>query len=506
MSQRPSAGIEPAAHPGQIPRANIEYAIVRDDPREWSNGRKVHMVSYSRIWLDLVSVCDIEVHLSLAAIEDIIRDLDGSFESISWTISIHALVTGCFPFLWGAFSEVHGRKAVYLVSIALFVLGSGVAGGAQDINMLIVMRALQAIGGSALLTIGAATLADIYDAGERGSAMGLYYAAPLLGPSLGPIIGGALTSLFSWRMTFYFLAIFGGVAFLGFVFFKDTFRPERSLVYQAALKDVADTRQQNRQPVTVPSYGTGAGSLRAPAVDVHSECQPLIQDSKLRFRDMHLLRPIIEVTKQWNNICIFVASGLVYGGVTYCITYTSVKTFGGEPYNCGPLELGLVLLCFGVGNVFGSLFGGRWSDYVRNSYQVRNGGICEVEDRLNSAKVMMPILPLSLFAYGGLTERRYPLTPIAVAMFIAGFSSSWIYSSILAYIVDANSGRSSSAVPVNSFCRGLMAFVAAEIAIPLQTALGDGGLYSLLAGLMVLEGGLLLLLIAKGKSWRENTS
>lgn len=66
--------------------------------------------------------------------------------------------------------------------------------------------------------------------------MGLYYAVPLLGPSLGPVIGGLLTKGFSWRATFYFLAAFGGVSFCSFLFFPDSYRKERSQIYQAATK------------------------------------------------------------------------------------------------------------------------------------------------------------------------------------------------------------------------------------------------------------------------------
>lgn len=97
----------------------------------------------------------------------------------------------------------------------------------------------------------------------------------------------------------------------------------------------------------------------------------------------------------------------------------------------------------------------------------------------------------------------------------------WIYASTLAYIVDANVGRSSSAVASNSSFRGLSAFVAAEIAVPLQVgslcltdtsfrthrvvqdAIGDGGLYTLWAGLMLLAELMILLVLYKGKQWRE---
>lgn len=79
----------------------------------------------------------------------------------------------------------------------------------------------------------------------------------------------------------------------------------------------------------------------------------------------------------------------------------------------------------------------------------------------------------------------------------------WIYSTTLAYIVDANVGRSGTAVATNSAFRGLSAFVAAEVAVPIQDAIGDGGLYSIWTGLMVFAELLILLVIWKGKYWRE---
>ena len=70
---------------------------------------------------------------------------------------------------------------------------------------------------SAVIALGAATLADIYEPAQRGTMMGIYYSAPLLGPSLGPILGGALTQAFSWRATFWFLAAFVCACFLSFL-------------------------------------------------------------------------------------------------------------------------------------------------------------------------------------------------------------------------------------------------------------------------------------------------
>lgn len=70
--------------------------------------------------------------------------------------------------------------------------------------------------------------------------------------------------------------------------------------------------------------------------------------------------------------------------------------------------------------------------------------------------------------------------------------------------MDANTGRSSSAVATNSLFRGLFGFVAAEVAAPLQNAIGDGGLYTLWAGLLIISELLVVLVLIKGRTWRES--
>lgn len=78
-----------------------------------------------------------------------------------------------------------------------------------------------------------------------------------------------------------------------------------------------------------------------------------------------------------------------------------------------------------------------------------------------------------------------------------------MYACTLAYVVDANPGRSSSAVATNSSFRGTLAFVSTMVAVPLQDAVGDGWLYTGFAGLVVVMELLIVLVLRKGVSWRE---
>ncbi|KAH9891990.1 MFS general substrate transporter [Cubamyces lactineus] len=529
---------------------DIEHAVVVDDPREWSKARKLLVVAtvsaasmiaglganiYNRehaakTSLDLLGC-------TVAAISQIEEQLHASSGEISLSLSLFIAIQGAMPLLWSALSEFWGRKRVYLVSTALCMVGCIVGALSKRIGVLIGMRCIQALGSSAVMSLGAATLADIYEPSQRGTMMGIYYSAPLLGPSLGPILGGVLTEGFNWRATFWFLAIFTGAIFMLFIPFKDTFRRERSLVYQAALKRrlahqsakgseasslsqvtavsrIVSVKDEKSSPTKAAPTKDGIADL-ALERDLEKQKQPLptetdaapLHEVKLSLADVTPIKPIVHVLRRMNNLTILAASGLIFA-FSYSIAYTCSRTLANE-YEYNALQIGLVLLAYGVGSLFGSVLGGRYSDYVFRKLKARNGGVSSAEMRLQSTIVPMFFLPPSVIAYGWVCERHVHVAAICVMLFLSGFFSISIYSSTLAYIVDANTGRSSSAVATNSAFRGLSAFVAAEVAVPLQVrfsnlvAIGDGGLYTLWGGIMILSELLILLVWWKGGAWRE---
>jgi MFS family permease len=130
---------------------------------------------------------------------------------------------------------------------------------------------------------------------------GVYYVAPLLGPSLGPLIGGAVTTAWNWRATFYLLAILGGIALCSFFFFTDTFRQERCLTYQAA-KDRATERALRK----------AERQLASQAGDPEKSFMPVFVDPstvKISILDVNPLSPIWNILRRKNNLFILVATG-----------------------------------------------------------------------------------------------------------------------------------------------------------------------------------------------------
>ncbi|EIW74247.1 MFS general substrate transporter [Coniophora puteana RWD-64-598 SS2] len=505
-------------------KVDIEHVHVEDDPRSWSNTRKNTILV---IISGASMIAGLSANIQNPANAQIESQLHATSQSISLSLSLFILVQGNVPLIWSALSEIKGRKPVYLVSIAIFAVCSAIVAISRSIGLVIGMRVLQGAGSSSVISIGAATLADIYEPHQRGTMMGIYYSAPLLGPSLGPIVGGALTQGLDWRAVFWFLCIWGGIIVFAFAFlFKDTFRKERSPIYQNILKRRVKERKETEAkkarsgdvtPATarpseehVPGVDEKAGrqvptpkdleAHRATSVVVSTE---VMKEVKPSLADVNPIPPYLRVLRRKNNLAILIPSGLLFA-FSFSITYTCARTLA-DTYGYNALTTGLVLLAYGIGSMAGSVLGGRWSDRTLARLKAANGGTSYAEMRLESTKPAMLFFPPAVIGYAWTCQERVHISAVCVMLFLCGFFSIWIYSSTLAYIVDANVGRSSSAVATNSSFRGLFAFVAAEVAVPLQNAIGDGGLYTLWAGLMLFAQGMILLVLYKGRKWREQS-
>ncbi|KAJ7452190.1 vacuolar DHA amino acid exporter [Mycena galericulata] len=507
---------------------DIEHMPVADDPRAWSPFRK-------NVVLLLVSsasmIAGLAANIQNPAIAEMEADLPATASEISLSISLFIALQGIMPLLWSAISEVKGRKLVYVVSIAIFTAGSIVVATSKTITLVIVFRCIQATGSSAVMSIGAATLADIFDPVERGTKMGIYYIAPLLGPSLAPIMGGVLTTGFSWRAPFWFLAAVSGLSCASiFVFLKDTFRKERSLTYQAVLKSRLKARAGSSAASTVTiaekEPKSNDKTLPADLEKQEKEWQPTdTQDAvvlpviKLTMRDVNPIPPLWFVLRRINNLVILFASGLMFA-FNFVVVYTASRTLS-SAYGYNALKVGLVLLSFGLGTLAGSLLGGKWSDMKLAKLKAANGGVSYPEMRLKSTTLGLCLLPPSVLAFGWVSAKHVHVSAMCVFLFLSGLFAIWAYSSTLAYIVDANNGRSSTIVAANSAFRGVFAFVAVEVAVPLQDSVGDGmstarlitpfseyisssgWQYTIWAGLLTLAGLMVWLVVRKGGDWRE---
>ena len=136
------------------------------------------------------------------ALPTIGRDLN-DFESLSWIVTSYLLTSTAVAPLYGKLSDIHGRRAVMLASVGIFMLGSLACALAPTMLTLILGRALQGIGGGGILPVAQAVMADSITPRERGryqAYMGVVWVTSGVG---GPILGGFLAEHFHWSLVFW---------------------------------------------------------------------------------------------------------------------------------------------------------------------------------------------------------------------------------------------------------------------------------------------------------------
>jgi EmrB/QacA subfamily drug resistance transporter len=131
------------------------------------------------------------------------KNFNAPITSVEWIVTIYLLVLSGLLLTFGRLGDIRGHKVIYLFGFGVFIGGSLLSGIAPNINLLIIFRGLQALGAAMLAANSAAILTKNFPAHQRGQALGLQSTMTYLGLTIGPSLGGWLTSFFGWRVVFY---------------------------------------------------------------------------------------------------------------------------------------------------------------------------------------------------------------------------------------------------------------------------------------------------------------
>lgn len=138
-----------------------------------------------------------------SSLPKIITDLGGSQASFTWVVTATLLTTTITTPIWGKLADLTDRKRLIQIALLISVLSSAAAGLSPSVEFLIGFRALQGIGAGGLMALGSILLADIISPRERGRYMGLLGSVMAVGMVGGPLLGGVITDVLTWRWNFF---------------------------------------------------------------------------------------------------------------------------------------------------------------------------------------------------------------------------------------------------------------------------------------------------------------
>jgi len=165
----------------------------------------------------------IDTTIANVALPHIQGSMSAAQDQISWVLTSYIVASAITMPLTGWLAGRFGIKFIFLASVIGFTITSGMCGAAESLPQLVIYRVLQGVFGAGLVPLGQATLLTIYPQEKHGQAMAIFSTGAMMGPILGPTMGGWITDNMNWRWCFYVNLPVGALCALGiFAFIRQT--------------------------------------------------------------------------------------------------------------------------------------------------------------------------------------------------------------------------------------------------------------------------------------------
>ncbi|KAK3998202.1 major facilitator superfamily domain-containing protein [Cladorrhinum sp. PSN332] len=421
---------------------------------------------------------------------------------INLTVTAYMIFQGITPILFGGLTDTLGRRPAYIVSFLFYIPANVGLALADRYRQLLVVRCLQSAGSATIMVLGQAVVADTITSAERGSYVALTALPSVLGPSIGPVIGGAMTARLGWRSIFWMLTISSGVNFvLLLVFLPETCR---KVVGDGSIRPSRAIHRTLWQAVAVsyrrrPSRPQNLESLEKPAYDATNAAFNL-------FSSFILLREI--------ELCLLLlVGGVIFSGV-YAIG-TAVPHQFRETYNFNSLEIGLMYLPMAVGAILATVAVGPGMDWNYRRHAKRLGIVLDKKKKMDlrdfpiekvRLQITLPLLLLSVavvLCWGWITANRADIEEVCALVFAIGFSLVGVNNSVNSLIVDIFPDRSGAALAAYNLAKCIMGALATAVINPMIDRLGFAYAFTVFGGLYLFLVPVVLVVMRNGMGWRE---
>jgi len=413
----------------------------------------------------------------IPCVPEIAKDLNTTGAVVNYTIGAYILVFAVGNLVWAPYASFYGRQPVYLASLPLIFIGGLLSAAARNVFELVIGRSIQGFGASCVLAVGSATISDIYQLEERGTAMGVFIGTTLLGPPIAPVLGGWLATYVSWRVMQLVIAIMGLIAFV----FIAIFLPETSH---------PGTRGIDKSRVT--------GSLTK---------SPSVQRDNTHRRFV-LLNPFRILVLLKSPILVFVCLPGSFALIAYYVIVVPLSYTLGPQYGMNsPALIGACFVPYGLGNIAGAVVSGRLADVAIIRGRKRRQGKWYPEDRLLAAVPgALFLVPCALIAFAisvTFITGKIGLTICLICLFINGMGVDMIIAPSCTYLVDLFRSQGAEVMAISNATRLTFGALACGVALPMVNQVGVIATHTVTVVLVWLAFILLYVTIKNGERLRS---
>jgi DHA2 family multidrug resistance protein len=355
----------------------------------------------------------IDTSIVNVAMPQIRGELGASLQEITWITTAYMIAMVLIMPLTGFLGSFFGQKRVYIASLILFTIGSVLCGTARSLEMLVLWRIVQGLGGGALQPTQQAILRQTFPPKEQGMAMAVFSMVIMVGPAIGPVLGGWITDNYSWPWIFF---VNLPVGILGiYLTFRNVHEPADVLVANRARAAVA---RKHLDWAGIALMAVAIGALQYVLEEGPSEdwfdSTAILAGSYIAgvgligfvIRELTATSPVIDL-RMFRDPTF--ASGTVIAGVVFAMLMGSMfllPVFTQELMKFTATQSGVVLLPRTIAMMISSLIVGRLYNSVRPSWLCGFGLVmtalgCWLQSDINLSTANSDLLwPLAITGVG----------------------------------------------------------------------------------------------------------